>query len=321
MNGVSVIIPTRNRSALLHSTLRSVQRQRDVDIEVVVVDDASTDDTVDVFAAIVDERLHLVRNTAAMGPNAARNRGAAEVRSDWLAFVDDDDLWAPEKLVQQIRAAEESGRDWVYGGSVNINDDLEIIHGVPPPPPSEVMAALSRYNAIPASASNVVVRRSVFVELGGFNEDLRSCEEWDLWLRLARRGTPAWVPRPLVAYRMHSGSASLDVNAVLAGARRLEQLHDVQIDWGRFHWWVAQLCVRSGRRAEALRQYALAARGGRMKEAGADLTALLSQFVQRRVGRSLPAPARHSDAAWEDQARNWLEELRRLDSGSSGDPR
>lgn len=314
MTRVGVVVPTRNRSRLLATTLRSVLRQRDVDLEVVVVDEASTDDTQQVVAAFADRRLRAVRHPIALGPNAARNRGARETQGDWLAFVDDDDLWAPDKLARQVGAAEEAGCDWVYAGSVNVNERLEVVHGLPPFPPAEVVARLRRYNAIPASASNVVVRRQVFAAQGGFNEELRSCEEWDLWLRLARQGPPAWVPSPLVAYRMHHGSASLDVAALIEGARTIERLHGIRIDWGRFHWWVAQLCLRNGQRGAALREYGRAALAGHAREAGADLTGVARRLAHRRLGWAAAAPARRTDTAWTDAARAWIDELRRMDA-------
>ena len=117
---VSVIVPTRNRSALLATTLRTVVRQRDVDLEVIVVDDGSTDDTGGVVAALDDPRVLLIRCPPPGGVSAARNVGAAEAHGEWLAFLDDDDLWAPDKLACQLRAAREAGRDWVYGGAVVI---------------------------------------------------------------------------------------------------------------------------------------------------------------------------------------------------------
>ena len=97
--GVSVVIPTRNRTALLAMTLRSVLRQRDVTLEVIVVDEAaSTDDTGARLAAIRDPRLRVIHHDAPRGLPAARNHGAEEARGEWLAFIDDDDLWAPDKI-------------------------------------------------------------------------------------------------------------------------------------------------------------------------------------------------------------------------------
>lgn len=306
----SVILPTRNRRALLTTTLRSVLGQGDVELEVIVVDDASTDDTPEVLGALDEPRVRVLRNEASVGPNAARNLGARAAEGRWVAFVDDDDLWAPDKLAAQLRAAEETGRDWAYAGSVNVNEQLEVVHGIPPPSPKHVVAEVRRYNPIPASASNVAILRTSFAAAGGFNDELRTCEEWDLWIRLADAGPPAWVPEPLVAYRMHPGNAILDVEGLIAGARRLEELHGTRIDWGHFHRWLAQLCLRGGRRGAALRQYGRAALHGEGREVGGELVHLARAALARRAGREPPPGTRRADAGWEDRARAWIEPLR-----------
>src|SRR3954471_7629024 len=154
---VSVIIPTRNRSTLLAMTLRSVLRQRDVGFEVIVVDAASTNDPTELLATIDDARVRIIRHDEALGLSAARNHGASVANGDWLAFIDDDDLWAPDKLVRQLHAAEDAKRDWVYTGSVNI-EGPSIVHSRPPLPPEETVDLLPRYNAIPGGGSNVVWR-------------------------------------------------------------------------------------------------------------------------------------------------------------------
>src|SRR5918993_3753166 len=139
MSSISVVVPTRNRSDLLAVTLRSVLRQRDVDLEVIVVDEASTDDTARMLAAVGDPRVRSIRHQTPQGVSTARNHGAAEARGEWVAFTDDDDLWAPDKLARQLHAAQVAGRDWAYTGSVNIADDFRIIYGSPPLPPEQVM--------------------------------------------------------------------------------------------------------------------------------------------------------------------------------------
>ena len=97
-----MVVPTHNRSRLLTTTLRSVLWQHDVDLEVIVVDDGSTDDTAQVVAGLGDPRIRRVHHPTPQGVSAARNRGIAEATSDWVAFVDDDDLWAPDKLTRQL---------------------------------------------------------------------------------------------------------------------------------------------------------------------------------------------------------------------------
>lgn len=300
------MIPTRDRLASLRFALASVLRQEGVDLEVIVVDDGSSVVVRDALMGIADARVRSLRSESSMGPNAARNAGAAQATARWIAFVDDDDLWAPDKLAAQLAAADAADRTWVYAGAVNVDDRLRVIHGAPPPDPEHVAESLPRYNAIPASASNVMVEAATFRRLGGFDERLRACEEWELWLRLAREGPPAWVPRPLVAYRMHRSNAILDVAALEDGARMIERVHGTKIDRARFHRWIAQLCLRNGDRRAALRHYGRAALHGGAADALGEVAWLARQRLHR--WRLAPAPGRRGgDPAWEALARRWLD--------------
>src|SRR5437867_300620 len=131
-DGVSVVIPTRNRQRLLRRALGSVLAQRQVDIEVLVVDEASEDGTADFVRAIADPRVVLVRHDAPRGVAAARNAGLARARAPWVAFLDDDDVWAPTKLALQLAAAPAVGASWVCVGAVVVNEALRIVSGTPP---------------------------------------------------------------------------------------------------------------------------------------------------------------------------------------------
>jgi len=135
---VSVIIPTRNRSKLLEASLRSVLWQRNVDLETIVVDDGSTDDTPSVLRSLGD-RIRVVRHDRSQGVSAARNRGIAEARGEWVAFLDDDDLWAPDKLELQLQALRRADRRWAYAGAVEITMDNQILAGRPPASPETLM--------------------------------------------------------------------------------------------------------------------------------------------------------------------------------------
>ncbi len=304
---VSVLVPTRNRSRLLAVTLRGVLRQRGVDLEVIVVDEASTDDTPDLLARLGDPRVRVVRHETPHGVSAARNRGAAEARGEWVAFTDDDDLWAPDKLARQVRAAQAAGRDWSYTGSVNIVGGFQIVHGLPPLPPEEVVAALPRYNAIPGGGSNVVVRREALLRAGPFDTRLRNTEDWEMWIRLARAGPPAWVCSPLLAYRVHASNSSLDIAEIVRGARLIEELHHTTADWGRLHRWLAESCLRTGQRRTALGQFALAALHGQARAVASDLTLIARRRVRR--GPSAPPAAGRGVPTWIEQAAGWLREL------------
>jgi glycosyltransferase involved in cell wall biosynthesis len=304
---VSVIIPTRNRSQLLSMTLSSVLRQRDIEIEVIVVDEASTDDTPAVLATLSDPRVRIIQHETPRGVSTARNRGAAEACGDWIAFLDDDDLWAPDKLARQLHAARAGGCDWAYTGSVNITDHMQVVHGEPPLPPEHVLAALPRYNAIPGGGSNVVVRRPAFERAGPFDTRLRNTEDWEMWIRLANAGPPAWVCHPLLAYRVHPSNSSLNIAEIVRGARLIEQLHDTTADWGRLHRWLAESCLRSGQRRAALGQFVRAATRGQARGVASDLAAILRRRVAQRVGR--PAGERRASRAWIAEASAWLQNL------------
>jgi glycosyltransferase involved in cell wall biosynthesis len=255
---VSIVIPTLNRRRLLGMTLQSVLAQRGVDFEVIVVDDGSTDDTLQFLDGLRDERLRVIRNERAGGVSRARNRGIAAARGQWIAFCDDDDLWAPDKLSSQLAAASEADRLWVYTGSVNVNARNQVVAGVPPLPPDEVLARLGEINVIPGGCSGVVVDRALLRRTGGFDDGLSPMADWDLWLRLRRHGPPALAARPLVAYRVHDANISLDRERMEVEFEEMKRRHPTA-DWGIFYRYLGWWCLRVGRRREAVRLFLKAA--------------------------------------------------------------
>lgn len=280
---VSIVVPTRNRDTLLAMSLRSVLCQQNVALEVIVVDEASSDDTAGAVAGLGDARVRVLRHEQPLGVSAARNHGAAAARAEWLAFLDDDDLWAPDKLARQLHAARIAGCDWAYTGTVNIDDHGRIVSGCPPLAPADVVAALPRYNAIPGGGSNVVVRRTTWLQAGPFDPRLRNTEDWEMWVRLAKQGPPAWVCNPLLAYRVHGSNSSLDIDEIVRGARLIEALHDTTADWGRLHRWFAESCLRKGDRRAAVGHFGQAAVRGQLRGVAADARAIVHRFLARHI--------------------------------------
>lgn len=307
---VSVIIPTRNRSALLATTIRSVLRQQDVDFEIVVVDEASTDDTRAVIDAFGDARIRVVRHDTPRGVATARNAGAAVAVGEWLGFLDDDDLWAPDKLARQLTAAGEADRDWVYAGAVNIVDGFRVAHGRPPLPPEAVIAAIRRYDAVPGGGSNVIVRRATWLRAGPFDARLRNTEDWEMWIRLAALGPPAWVCSPLVARRLHSSNSSLNVEEIVRGTKLIEVLHNTTADWALMHRWMAQSSLRNGQRRAALVHFAKAAARGEIAGVASDLLVVARAWLPGALSVSAPPPT--EVAAWHREASSWLREFEKL---------
>jgi glycosyl transferase family 2 len=301
MPDVSVVVPTHNRRRLLGQTLRSVVAQREVDLEVVVVDDGSADGTGATVAGLRDDRVRLVRHERPRGVSAARNRGIAEARGSWVAFLDDDDLWAPDKLACQLAAASSAGAGWAYAGAVEVDAAGRLLGGHPPPFPGELLAGLRRRNLMPAGSSNVVVRADVLAATGGFDPALRHLADWDLWLRLAGLATPAGIPAPLVAYRLHDGQATLDTAGMLAEARALEARHGA--DRAVILRWAAWSHLRAGRRRAALRAYAGAVLAGDVASLARASVALLHPHP------TAARPPSAADRAWLATAQRWLDEL------------
>lgn len=196
---VSVIIPTHNRRDLVCEAVHSVLVQRDVAAEVIVVDDGSTDGTQAALAAF-GARIRSVHQPA-RGVSAARNHGARLARGAWLAFLDSDDRWLPAKLARQLEyhahhpllRASQTGEIWIRNG-VRINPCRH--HRKPD---GDIFAPSVARCVVSPSA--VLLRRDLFESLGGFDEGLPVCEDYDLWLRLGACETVGLLDEPLVIKR------------------------------------------------------------------------------------------------------------------------
>jgi glycosyltransferase involved in cell wall biosynthesis len=298
---VSVIVPSHNRARLLERSLRSILAQDLTDLEVVVVDDGSSDDSAS-LAAAADPRVRVLRNPQPTGVSAARNRGIGAARGEWIAFCDDDDLWSPEKLSRQLTAAHNAGAHWAYTGDVNVNDDLRILSGGPPPDPDRVIALMPKWNPLASGGSNVIVRASVLARTGGFDSTLRRTEDWDLWIRVARTGRPAWVCAPLVAYRFHSGNVASNPDEMVDEARVLAVRHDIPVDMAAMHRRAAWSSMRGGRRLQAVRHYARAIATGDIRSVRRAVFAL----VHPAVGSDRMFDLLGRDDDWIAMADRWL---------------
>jgi glycosyltransferase involved in cell wall biosynthesis len=299
---VSVLIPTRNRCRRLFTTLRSALAQRKVNLEIMVVDDGSQDDTEKMVAGLGDPRIRLVRNESPRGESGARNRGLEETRGAWVAFLDDDDLWAPDKLDRQLQALRDTRREWAYSGDVVVDGEFRILSGRPPPSPEEVIETLGRYNSVPAGASNVIVSARLLSQVGRFDTALKRTADWDMWLRLARDGPPAWVRSPLVANCIHGANMYKDMSILFHELDVLARRHRISVDVARHYRWAAWDALVDGRRWKALRYYGGAIAAGDLWSVGRATIALV-----RPLGAGT---RRESTDAWTAEARGWVDELK-----------
>jgi GT2 family glycosyltransferase len=303
MVDVSVVIPTRDRVPQLRTALRSALAQDSVTAEVIVVDDGSAP-AVAPHVRDLDGRVTVRRHADPIGVSAARNTGITAAGGRWIAFLDDDDAWAPTKLARQLAAASETDRDWAYAGYVDVDAGLEVLAGTPPPDPDEVMDLLTGHNSVPASASSVVVRATALARVGGFDVGLHVHEDWDMWIRLARFGPPASVPEPLVALRWHTSNRSSQMEAMLRELPVIAHRHHIAVDYTRHLRWAAWTEWRSGHAGAAARWYLSAAMRGDLPSLGrAAVVCARPQGAQRRIAQRPPSN-------WAAAADEWLRELR-----------
>jgi glycosyltransferase involved in cell wall biosynthesis len=289
---VTIIIPTHSRFALLsRHALPSALGQEDVDFEVVVVDDASTDETAARLAALDDPRIRVVRHDECRRLAAARNTGVEHARAGWLAFLDDDDIWAPRKLRLQVDAAAAAGAEWVYGKTLVVDEDIRVTDVDPLPAPDEIAGLLLRGNFVPGGGSAVMAKADLVRRAGPFDETLRYFEDWDMWLRMAAIGPPAVCGEVVCARLEHrQNMLSRDRPDVLPHFERLMSKHrDVtQRDRLAIAEWAAFEHHRAGRRVEAARHFWRAARRYRsLGNLPPALLALLGEPGMRLASRLL----------------------------------
>lgn len=204
---ISVIIPTYNRAQTLPRALDSVMEQSYPAFEVIVVDDASTDETVDMLSAY--QGVQIVKQNVNRGVSAARNAGLRRATGEWLALLDSDDTWAPDKLARQAAAACREPRMQIFH-----TDEIWIRNGrrVNPmhkhaKPDGQAYAASLALCCV--SPSSILVHGSVFEKCGVFDESLPACEDYDLWLRLFSRYPLRLVDEQLVCkYGGHADQLS-----------------------------------------------------------------------------------------------------------------
>jgi glycosyltransferase involved in cell wall biosynthesis len=295
-----VVIPTHDRREMLIRAVRSVLAQQQVEVEVLVVDDGSSDDTTGAVRSLDDPRVRVLRHETPRGVAIARNAGAAAAGGTWIALLDDDDLWAPDKLRRQVTEAEQIGAHWAYAGAVEIDRSGSLLGGERPPPPELLLRELRHRNLMPAGCSNVIVDTEVFRASGGFDIGLRHLADWDMWLRLAENGSPACVADPLVAYRIHPRQATLDTSGMIAEARTLRDRHGA--DLNSIRRWLAWSHLRQGRRREAAGAYVRAVASGDLASLGRAAVAALHPFPTGVRHRSIAV----EDREWTEGAREWV---------------
>jgi hypothetical protein len=218
---VSVVIPAFQSETRIGRTLARLKHQTFTDFEIVVVNDGSTDNTASVIQrAMADDSRVRVLEQSNRGLAGARNRGVAESRAELIAFLDDDDLWHPDKLALQVARFDAGTCPAVvtcYSALVDIDGNLlgwrfgGLSEG-------NVYREMLEWDMV-SGGSVALVSRAAIDACGGFDETVSPREDWDLWIRIARRHSFACVPKTLVGYTRRHASMSRYYDGMLARGR------------------------------------------------------------------------------------------------------
>ncbi|HWP93500.1 MAG TPA: glycosyltransferase [Thermodesulfobacteriota bacterium] len=220
MPKVSVVIPTYNRAELLGSAINSVLSQTFQDFEIVVVDDASRDNTAEVIRGFNDKRIKHVRHETNKGEAGARNTGVINSDGSYVAFLDDDDEWLPEKLERQIEIFErDSDRiGGVYTGFLKVDRATgQVVKEVIPTKRGNIFNELLQFNWI-RIPSVLMVKKECFDRTGLFDASIPFGLDYDMWIRISKEFQFEYVDRPLVKYYSHADSRlSTNYKLVISG--------------------------------------------------------------------------------------------------------
>lgn len=202
---VSAIITTYNRAHMVGEAIQSVLDQTYADFELIVVDDGSIDDTKKIVLGFADERIQYVYQPNA-GLAAARNTGIRHSTGKYLAFLDDDDLFLPNKLELQVPFLEHNPEiGWVSGGFFVTDGEHRVLAERRPWTSFPDLRTKTWLFSCMIAPHTTLITHQWLTKVGGFDPDMRYGEDWDLWLRLAHAGCQmAWIEYPVCCYRMHA---------------------------------------------------------------------------------------------------------------------
>jgi glycosyltransferase involved in cell wall biosynthesis len=228
---VSIVLPVFDRVGSIRAAVESVLRQTYADFELLVVDDGSTDGSMQALLGVSDPRLKLLANPRNMGAGAARNTGIRAARAEWVAFQDSDDEWLPQKLEKQMARLSTTGPECVavYCGMAVVGEVEQTgprrtqvryipdstIHDVE----GDILSTLLLTSL--ASTQTLVARRTSLQACGGFDETMPALEDWECAIRLARIGTFAFVDEPLVMQRFSANSITRHRDRRLAAREKI----------------------------------------------------------------------------------------------------
>jgi len=248
---VSVVLPTYNRADVLRRSIESVLGQTFEAFELIIIDDASTDETKPVVEEFDDDRIQYVKHDENRGSAAARNTGIQQAEANIIAFQDSDDVWDERKLEKQVDRFDETAdtAGVVYTG---LDRKIENFHTKIPGPNvdskgGDIQEEILRFNFI--STQTAAVQASCFDHVGTFDEALPPLEDWELWIRMSEYYEFEHVDEPLVTAYLREDSISNDTDALVRARERIVEKHRDRFDaetLARQLFWVGHGAVKTG---------------------------------------------------------------------------
>lgn len=221
---VSVVIPTYNHAKFLPESLRSVIEQSFTSFEIIVVNDGSTDNTAELLEGwAAANRIRLIHQQNA-GQSRARNRGIAEARGKYVAFLDDDDFWPADKLQWQVEFLEQNNSVGAVGGMVQSVDEQGRSMELGPFFESITFESLFRSNPF-LSPGQLLVRADLLKSLGGMDVNIWGADDWDLWFKIARKTRIVMEKKVALYYRFHPNNSSRQSVRLLEGCCQAIRAH------------------------------------------------------------------------------------------------
>lgn len=288
---ISVIMPAFNAKQTIAKSIESVLSQTFSRLELVIVIDGSTDNTYEIASQFLekDERITVLLQDKS-GVSAARNRALSVAKYDWIAFCDADDVWFKDKLLRQVNHLDEFA--WCYTDSYYVGKNYET-----PVKRSEqsilfegwIHQHLIKENFL--TTSSLLIHRDLITEHGGFDESMAALEDWDLWLKIAKKNKIRKVDSPELEYLVVEGSASRIARKVLPIAEELIRRHAGGLKVRELNDALAQSYLICSYIAESNKDYwflllcaskAFYVRPTRLKNVKRLFKAILMQFLYKR---------------------------------------
>lgn len=209
---VSVIVATFNRAHIITPSIESALQQTLTNYEIIVVDDGSTDNTREFLSSRFGDSIRYIGKDKNEGLASARNTGIEASRGTYIALLDDDDLWLPEKLALQVdRAQKNPSLGLVYCGAYKVNEEGELLEQIKPSKRGNIFEDMLYRNYLLGPASIALIAKDVLLKTGYFDKNLCPCADWDMWIRIARCAEVDFVEEPLVHYVLHDKNMHKDL--------------------------------------------------------------------------------------------------------------